>query len=91
MSTSSPWKMARGTISFPDTRIMEGRATSTEVTPATEIGASFPKYLQMKGAPTSATSSRMTFVRSAIVASSVANYAPRSGVLSSIIKIDESE
>ena len=33
-----------GIISFPEYLLMEGRSTSIELTPAAEIGASFPKY-----------------------------------------------
>ena len=35
--------MAIGTISLPEVRMIVGRATSTDVTPAAEIGANLPK------------------------------------------------
>ena len=43
MSMSRPWNMAMGTISLPEVRMIVGRATSTDVTPAAEMGANLPK------------------------------------------------
>lgn len=55
---------------------MDGNNTSIEFTPAAEIGASFPKYFRINGAPSNAIISRKILASKAIVPSSVANYNP---------------
>ncbi len=69
-----------GIISFPEYLLMEGRSTSIELTPAAEIGASFPKYFLMIGVPRSAIISRKILVNSAIVPNSVASCSPIEGL-----------
>ena len=83
--------MAIGIISRPEARIIDGKATSTEVTPATEIGASLPKKRRNSGAPISANSSRNILASSAIVPSSVASCTPSEGVFNCTISIEERE
>ena len=80
-----------GIISFPEYLLMEGRSTSIELTPAAEIGASFPKYFLMIGVPRSAIISRKILVSSAIVPNSVASCSPIEGSLNWVIRIEESE
>ena len=79
-----------GIISFPEYLLMEGRSTSIELTPAAEIGASFPKYFLMIGVPRSAIISRKILVNSAIVPNSVASCSPIEGSLNWVIRIEES-
>ena len=62
MSIRMPCRMAMGIISFPEYLVMEGSSTSIELTPAAEIGASFPKYFLMIGVPRSVIISRKILV-----------------------------
>lgn len=47
-----------GIISFPEYLLMEGKNYIHQLTPAAEIGYSFPKYFLMIGVPRSAIISR---------------------------------
>ena len=91
MSIRIPCRMAMGIISFPEYLVMEGSSTSIELTPAAEIGASFPKYFLMIGVPRSAIISRKILVSRAIVPSSVASCSPMEGSLNCVIRMEESE
>ena len=86
-----PWKMAMGITSLPEQRVMEGSSTSIEFTPAAEMGASCPKYLRMRGAPTSDIISRMMLLSRAMVPSSVASWRPMEGSLNCVMRMDDSE
>lgn len=72
-STSIPCITDIDIKSFPEYRVITGRETSIEVTPAVQIGASLPKYLTRSGAPSKVNISRNTLVSNAIVPNSVAN------------------
>ena len=73
MSIRMPCRMAMGIISFPEYLVMEGSSTSIELTPAAEIGASFPKYFLMIGVPRSAIISRKILVSRAMVGKSTSH------------------
>ena len=70
---------------------MEGNSTSSELTPATEMGANCPKCFRKKGMPSSAIISRKIFDNKAIVPNSVASCRPSEGSLNWVINIDDSE
>lgn len=74
--------MAIGITSFPEQRVMTGRSTSIELTPAAEIGAKHPKCLRKRGAPIRAIISRAMLLNKAMVPSSAASCGPKEGSLS---------
>ena len=70
---------------------MEGSSTSSELTPATEMGANCPKCFRKNGMPNNAIISRNIFDSKAIVPNSEASCNPSEGSLNWVINIDDSE
>ena len=83
--------MATGMYSFPQFLMITGRQTSTDVTPATHIGASFPNHFANTGVNSRQEISLIMFVRSATVASSAASCSPNVAEAYSAISTDDSE
>ena len=90
-SSSIPWKMATGITSGPEKRVMTGRTTSMELTPAAVIGARRPKYFRNSGAPTSDIISRKILASKAIVPNSVASLIPMLASFSCTISTEDNE
>lgn len=67
-----PCRIAIGIIFFPEYLLIIGNITSIELIPATEIGASFPKNLEKRGAPNNDIISLTIFANNANVPNSVA-------------------